>query len=187
MRRREFLKKSTVSGVALAATPLFLNATDKAGSRSAVIGTGEHRYECNHNWGELPSSLEWQTTHNVAVDAAGQVYITHQGHGKKIDTVVVFDPKGKFVHSFGMEWHGGGHGLDIRKEGGEEFIYLSHMSGGGPVVKTNLKGEVVWKKGPPKEADVYKKSDQFHPTNVAFLPDGGFYVARLRTKLHPPV
>jgi hypothetical protein len=31
------------------------------------------------------------------------------------------------VRSFGKQWHGGGHGIDIRKEGGEEFIYLSHM------------------------------------------------------------
>jgi hypothetical protein len=105
------------------------------------------------------------------------VYISHQGHGKKLDTVIVFDPKGKFIHSFGKEWHGGGHGLDIRKEGGEEFIYLSHMSPGGPVVKTSLKGEVVWKKGPPEEAGVYKSPDHFHPTNVAFGPEGGFYVA----------
>ena len=43
-----------------------------------------------------------------------------------MDTVLVFDPKGKFVRSFGKEWHGGGHGIEIRKEGSEEFIYLSN-------------------------------------------------------------
>src|SRR5262249_19750832 len=128
VKRREFLKATTMAG-AVCAAPTILNATDKAGSQKAVIGTGEYRYECNHNWGELPASIQWQTTHNVAVDSAGQVYITHQGYGKDaMDTVVVFDPKGKFVRSFGKEWHKGGHGLDIRKEGGEEFIYLSHMS-----------------------------------------------------------
>ena len=177
MQRRDFLK-TTAAGAALAAAPAILHATDKAGQRSPIIGTGEYRYECNHNWGELPASIKWQTTHNVAVDSAGQVYITHQGYGKDVmDTVVVFDPKGKFIRSFGKEWHGGGHGLDIRKEGGEEFIYLSHMSEKGPVVKTNLKGEVVWKKETPQESGVYKEKMSYRPTNVAFLADGGFYVA----------
>lgn len=177
MKRRDFLK-TTAAGAALCAAPAILNATDKAGSRTPIIGTGEFRYECVHNWGQLPSSIGWQTTHNVAVDAAGQVYITHMGYGKdRMDTVVVFDPKGKYVRSFGKEWHGGGHGIDIRKEGGEEFIYLSHMTEKGPVVKTNLKGDIVWTKETPQEPDVYKGKAAFRPTNVAFLADGGFYVA----------
>src|SRR5947209_4701585 len=128
MRRRDFLKQTAAAGAALAAGPLFLNAADKAGTKAAVIGQGEYRYECLHNWGDLPSPIQWQTTHGVAIDADGLVYITHQGYGKDMmDTVVVFDPQGKYVRSFGKAWHGGGHGIDLRKEGGEEFLYLSHM------------------------------------------------------------
>ena len=96
MNRRDFLKTTAVAGTALALTgPYFLNADDKGGSKNVVIGEGEHKYECIHNWGELPASVEWQTTHNVAVDAAGLIYITHQGIGKVMDTVLVFDPKGR--------------------------------------------------------------------------------------------
>ena len=40
---------------------------------------------------------------------------------------MVFDPEGKFVRSFGKEYHGGGHGIDIREENGQEFLYLSCM------------------------------------------------------------
>src|SRR5262249_49915849 len=98
MNRRKFLTHTVAAGAALSPAPTILNATDKAGSKNAIIGAGEHRYECIHNWGELPDSIKWQTTHNVAVDEAGQVYITHMGQGKDVmDTVVVFDPKGKFV------------------------------------------------------------------------------------------
>lgn len=177
MQRREFLKRSAAAAAAAAGAPAILHAADKSGSKNAVVGQGEHRYECFHNWGELPPKIKWQTTHGVAVDSAGQVYITHQGYGRDVmDTVVVFDPKGKYVRSFGKEWHTGGHGIDIRKEGGEEFLYLSHMTDGGPVVKTTLKGEVVWKKGAPPEAGVYDQKRRFRPTNVAFAPDGGFYV-----------
>jgi hypothetical protein len=179
MRRRDFLKTSTTltTLLALGQAPRVLNAADKAGTKNAVIGEGDYRYECVHGWGELPAAIKWQTTHGVALDAAGNVYVTHQGYGKDVmDTVVVFDPKGKFVRSFGKAWHGGGHGIDVRKEGGEEFLYLSHMSEGGPVVKTTLTGEVVWKLGPPQEAGVYAGKKPYRPTNVAFAADGGFYV-----------
>src|SRR5262249_45145593 len=115
MRRRDFLKQSTALTALLASgTAPAVRAEDKSGTKNVVTGTGEHKYECIHNWGELPSAIKWQTTHGVAVDAAGLVYVTHQGHGKDVmDTVVVFDPKGKYVRSFGKEWHGGGHGIDI--------------------------------------------------------------------------
>ncbi|MFO0878578.1 MAG: peptidase [Gemmataceae bacterium] len=178
MQRREFLSRSLATMLATGVAPLALTAREKSGTKPAVIGKGEHTYECDHHWGQLPSSIRWQTTHGTAVDAAGLVYITHQGYGKDVmDTVVVFDPKGKYVRSFGKEWHGGGHGIDIRKEGGEEFIYLSHMSGNGPVAKTTLEGKLIWKKGAPAEAKVYTNPGSYRPTNVAFATDGGYYVA----------
>ena len=180
MKRRTFLKRTAgalAGAAAWSSAPAILHAADKAGIRNAVIGQGEHRYECIHGWGQLPPSIRWQTTHGVAIDSAGLVYITHQGYGKDVmDTVVVFDPQGKYVRSFGKEFHGGGHGIDIRAEGGEEFLYLSHMSGNGPVVKATLKGEIVWKNGFPAEANVYQDGAKYRPTNVAFLPDGGFCV-----------
>jgi hypothetical protein len=89
--------------------------------------------------------------------------------------IVVFDPKGRFVRSFGKEFHKGGHGIDLRKEGREEFLYLSDFYH-HEVVKTTLKGEVVWRMSYPKEAGVYESVEKYRPTNVAFAPDGGFYV-----------
>ena len=174
MKRREFLAASAT----IAAAPLLVGMTRKADANSPVIGEGAHKFECHHGWGALPGELEWQTTHGTAVDSHGHIYITHQGGGaKKIDTVIVFDDKGKYVRSFGKEWHGGGHGIDIRKEGSDEFIYLCHMSNNGPVVKTTLKGEIVWKKGRP-ETDEYKDAKKpYKPTNVAFCPNGDFFVA----------
>ena len=180
MHRRTFLK-STATAVAATASagPLVLGAEDKAGSKLARVGTGEHTYECHHNWGQLPGDLEWQTTHNVAVDSAGLVYVTHQGHTgmKGLDTVLVFDPSGKFVRSFGKDWHGGGHGIDVRKDGGEEFLYLTNTW--TPTVKackTTLKGDVVWQKGRPEAKEYENPKANYNPTNVAFTPDGGFFI-----------
>jgi hypothetical protein len=180
MRRREFLKRSAAAAagatLAGAGIPAIVKAADKGGTKKAVIGEGEHKYECVHGWGQLPSHLHWETTHGVTVDKAGFVYIKHQGDGgTAMDTIVVFDPAGKFVRSFGKGIYPGGHGIDIRKEGGEEFLYLCDIHH-REVIKTNLKGEEVWKRSYPKEAGVYKDVRGYRPTNVAFAPDGGFYV-----------
>lgn len=178
MQRREFLKTAAAGAALFSHGPLILGAEDKAGTRTPVIGTGEHRYECHHNWGELPADYAWQTTHNVAVDEAGQVYITHQGIGKKMDTILVFDPKGKFIRSFGKEFHGGGHGIEVRKEGGEEFLYLTNTwTPTLKVLKTTLTGQTVWQKGRPEIKEYENPKAGYSPTNVAFCPDGSFFIA----------
>jgi hypothetical protein len=188
MRRRDFLKQTGAAALATATTASapgpFVHAGDKAGGAHPVIGRGEHRYECFHNWGEVPGSIRWHETHGVAIDKAGFIYIKHRAGDRKPkspdeaqDTIVVFDPEGKFVRSFGKEYHGGGHGIDIREEGGQEYLYLSCMFPVNLVVKTDLKGEVVWIKEAPREPHVYDKPGaRYSPTNVAFAPDGGFYV-----------
>jgi hypothetical protein len=105
------------------------------------------------------------------------IYIKHRNNAADpMDAIVVFDPSGKFVRSFGDEYNGGGHGIDIRKEGNTEFLYLSDTKH-GLVTKTTLKGELVWAKGRPQEPGVYKDPKaKYSPTNVAFGPDGGFYI-----------
>ena len=75
MNRREFLATAAVASTG----PTLLGMNRKADEPNPVIGSGEHKYQCFHNWGELPADYAWQTSHNVALDAAGMVYITHQG------------------------------------------------------------------------------------------------------------
>ncbi len=175
--RRSFLKTSTAAIAATAVAPLILNAQDKAGTKTPVLGVGEFKYEAHHGWGELPSHVVWGDTHGVCVDAEGLIYIKHRSRAKKpMDAIVVFDEKGKFVRSFGKEFHGGGHGIDVRKEGKQEFLFLSDVRH-GTVTKTDLKGERVWQMARPEEPEIYKNpKKRYSPTNVAFAPDGGFYV-----------
>lgn len=174
--RRSFIRTAVGGVVTTAAAPTLLGMTDRTGSRRPVMGSGEYTYEAQHDWGELPHSIRWGDTHGVCVDEAGFVYIKHRSKTTApMDAVVVFDPHGKFVRSFGKEYHGGGHGIDVRKEGGQEFLYLSDLSG-RRVVKTDLAGEHVWELSFPEESGVYEKLEQYRPTNVAFAPDGGFYI-----------
>ena len=173
--RRTFVQAASTV-VAGMLTPPIAQSEDKSGGRRPVIGTGDHTFEVLHGWGELPGHLHWGDTHGIVFDAQGQVYITHQSAAADpMDAVVVFDPDGKYVRSFGNEFHGGGHGLEIRKEAGEEFLYLCDVRN-RRVAKLSLRGEVAWMRTFPKESGVYQKAEQYCPTNVAFAPDGGFYV-----------
>jgi hypothetical protein len=186
-QRRDFLKSAGAAAATALTSNFFVHASDKAEAKPAVVGTGEFTYECRHNWAETPEHIQWHATHGVAIDAAGLVYITHRApFGSDVDTVVVFEPPGKFVRSFGKQWVFGGHGIDIRKDGGEEFLYLcitttKPTDGSKPrpglVTKTTLTGEKVWELPFPQESNLYDAPEKYSPTNLAFAPDGGFYVA----------
>ncbi len=175
--RRHFLRAGAVTSAALLTGAPFIRAQDKTGNAPVIVGEGDHQYECMHGWGQLPDTIKWGNTHNVAVDEAGLIYIKHQTSGSApMDSIVVFDPAGKVVRSFGEEYSGGGHGLDLRKEGNQEFLYLCSTKQ-RLVTKTTLRGEIVWATSTPWESGVYDDKKKFTPTNVAFHPDGGFWVA----------
>ena len=101
MDRREFVTSAAAAAVAASTGPTLLGMTRKAGEEHPVIGAGEHKYECHHNWGQLPPDYAWQTTHNVAVDSQGLVYITHQGIGLR--SYVDWQLKKQFYLSGGYE------------------------------------------------------------------------------------
>jgi hypothetical protein len=159
------------------AAPLILGATNKSGSARPVIGSGAFKYEVIHDWGELPASIKYGNTHGVCEDSQGQIYIHHTVHNtsESYDTMVVFDAKGKFVRSWGKDFRGGAHGLHIRNEGKEEFLYLCDTKR-ALVVKTTLRGEEVFTLGFPKESEAYKPGVKYSPTNLAVAPNGDIYV-----------
>ncbi|MCH8922011.1 MAG: hypothetical protein IIA67_02545, partial [Planctomycetes bacterium] len=170
--RRTFIKAASVAALAAPVAPTILAAADKSGSKKPIVGEGAFKYEVTHNFGELPDHVQWGETHGVCVDREGLIYVKHRSHAATpVDAIVVFDAKGKYVRSFGKRFHHGGHGIDVRLEGKEEFLYLSDVTN-RVTEKTNLKGETVWRKTYPKEPGVYKSARQYSPTNICFSPDG---------------
>ncbi len=185
--RRRFLQASAAAAV-VAAAPAVVTAS-KSGS-ALVLGEGDHRFEVHHAWPQLPEKYSWQTTHNVALDEAGNLYVVHEGRAnlKEHPSIFVFDPDGKFLRAFGSEFQGGGHGIEVRKEGSEEFLYVCAYQQVKSFAKMTLEGETVWRKHAPMEAGVYADGEdtnpqkvwgrnRFMPTNFAFLDDGGFLLA----------
>ena len=94
-----------------------------------IVGSGEFTYACVHNWDRtgLPAGHEYgNASHGVAIDSQGLIYITHNGNP---GSIFVFDGDGKFVKAMGEVHNAGpaakGHGISIRKDGGDEFLWLS--------------------------------------------------------------
>jgi hypothetical protein len=126
----------------------------------------------------------------VAVDSEQNLYVIHEGDVKKKEhpSIFVFDSDGEYVRSFGQEFQGGGHGLEIRTEGSQQFLYVTGYKSIKSFAKLTLLGETVWRKRAPIESGAYKpgeesgsdfafQRDRFLPTNFGFLPDGGFLLA----------
>ena len=186
--RRQFLAATAAGTAATLAAPAILTA--KKSDSQIIVGEGDYKFEIVHDWPELPSQFTWQTTHNVAVDKAGNVYVIHEGRADLTDhpAIFVFDSAGKYIRSFGSQYQGGGHGIEVRQEGSEEFLYVCAYQQVKAFSKLSLTGEVVWHKHAPMESGVYAEGEdtnpqkvwglnRFLPTNFAFLDDGGFFLA----------
>ncbi len=184
INRRHFLN---TAGTALAFP--YITGTLK-GNQRPIVGEGDYRYEVIHDWARLPDRFSWQTTHNVAVDRDGFLYVIHEGRSNLTDhpAIFVFDPKGQFVRAFGSQFQGGGHGLEVRDEDGEQYLYVTAYQHLKRFAKLTLRGETVWEHRAPMDSGRYASGeaqtptgawgrDRFMPTNFAFHPDGGFYVA----------
>ena len=186
--RRQFLSSTAAGAAVLTAAPMAFTASRT--SNEVIIGEGEHKYRIRHDWPMLPDKYTWQTTHNVAVDRAGNLYVIHEGRRNQKDhpSIFVFDPERKFLRAFGAQFQGGGHGIEVRQEGSEEFLYVAAYQQVKCFAKMTLTGELVWLKKAPMESGIYAPGEDvsteanwsrkgFLPTNFAFLDDGGFLLA----------
>jgi hypothetical protein len=171
--RRNMLKTLGAGAIAAAVAPHILIAEEAGKTKAVTVGTGDHTYEWI-NWAVLPETHKFGNTHGVQVDSAGRLIVHSQNANP--DSICIFDADGKFVKSWGKDYRGGAHGLQLVKEGNQEFLYLA-VTGQHICVKTTLDGEQVWKLDFPKDCEAYAgKPDGFVPTNIAIAKNGDFYV-----------
>ncbi|WP_068605203.1 NHL repeat-containing protein [Paenibacillus swuensis] len=141
------------------------------GTATVTVGNAFRQYEVAEGWAKLPATITLGYTHGVEVDSAGNVYIFHMNK----PSVVKFDSEGNYLSSWGDEYESRAHGFLLHQEDGEEFFYLTDMS--GRVVKTTLDGKVLLAIETPDLPDIYDADRKFIPTDVAVAPNGDIYVA----------
>ena len=140
-----------------------------------IVGEGAHRYRFHDAWPKLPAHLQWGVTHGVAVDRQGNVHVFHTSRPDAAtkDCVVVFDRAGNFLRSWGSQFVGGAHGMDLIVEDGREILYLTDLQRG--LFKMTLEGELLWHVAQP---EWYRGRDaKYRPSNVAVGPEGDVFLA----------
>lgn len=134
---------------------------------------GAHTYEWVRGWGTLPSGKSLGNTHGcIVVDREDRIYLATDSE----DAVVVFDRDGRMLRTWGKDLAGGLHGMALVEEAGEQRLLLAHI-GRHQVLGATLAGEILWTLDYPKESGLYEKPEQYLPTSIAPLPEGGFLVA----------
>ncbi|MEM9365583.1 MAG: hypothetical protein AAGD07_06265, partial [Planctomycetota bacterium] len=145
------------------------------------------------------SQYHWQISHTVAVDPNNHLYVIHEGDSKLTDhpSIFVFDSEGTYIRSFGQQFQGGGHGIEVHVENGEPYLYVAGYQQTKTIAKMTLKGDLIWQHYAPVQSGVYAVGeasnprkiwgrDRFMPTNFAFLEDeflladgyGSFFIHR---------
>jgi sugar lactone lactonase YvrE len=119
-------------------------------------------------WPQLPAGLKLGAVSGVATDAADCVYVFHRGP----QPVLVFEPDGRFLRSWGDEHVKNAHGLRLDRQGD---VWLTDI-GNHQVLKFTPEGKLLMalgKKGQPGNTpETFDK-----PTDIAFAADGSFYVS----------
>jgi hypothetical protein len=105
----------------------------------------------------------------VAIDKAGNIYVTTD----TLRGILVFSAGGKFQRAVGPTKI---HALEIREEGGTEFIYAARPSE-HEVIKLKLDGTQEWSLKYPEESGKCKDASGFKPCAATVGPDGSIFVA----------
>jgi hypothetical protein len=177
--RRNFLRSLGAAAAVSAIAPpsLFSIYGKNSEGQPVILGAGKHKYEWVRGWGKLPEGMQYGSTHGaVQVDSNNRVYFNTDTE----NAIIVFDQDGKFIKSFGKEWKAdregnGTHGMQIVKEGSQEFIYLTNLYR-HEFAKLSLDGGLVWTQGYPEKSGIYQDKNQFRPTGIAVASNGDFYV-----------
>jgi hypothetical protein len=164
LSRREFVGVAALGSTLALSVPYV--ATAKKTDSNPIVGKGDYQYEVIHDWLQLPAGFQWQITHNVAVDSNGLIYVIHEGDFSKKDhpSIFVFDQKGQCIQAFGKEFQGGGHGIEVRNEGGQDFLYVAAYLHQRSIAKLDTRGRILWRKRAPMEAGVYAEGEDILPS-----------------------
>ena len=145
----------------------------------ATVGMGDYQYEVIENWARLPKSESFGNTSAVATDSHDRVYVFQ----RKDPPVMVFDPDGTFVDSWGIRAFVNPHGIYIANDvvyltDREDSVCLVYTLDGRPLQVLGKRGEHSDTGCDTPGAVVPRAAGPFnYPTEMVPSPSGDFYVS----------
>ena len=138
-----------------------------------ILGQGNFKYRVNRYWGRLERSQHpVNDCHGIIEDAAGRILLLTNNTQNNI---IAYSKKGEFLTSWEHRFPAA-HALRIENVKGSERYWITDHS----ICTISLcdpSGKEIRRIGPDAVAHKYPDITKYHPTNVAFMPDGDFYVS----------
>ncbi len=168
MKRRKFIQQSTVF------TTSFFIAKDMLAKNGGLIyGHGHMRYRMDKLWSKAdPLQNPVNDCHEMVQDAKGRIILLTN---ETQNNILIYNKSGKLLDSWGHDFPGA-HGLTLFNENGTEFLFITDTVK-HQVYKVTLDGRILMTIDVPLETGVYKKADEFIPTETTIGENGDIFIA----------
>lgn len=135
-----------------------------------ILSDGDFQYEVVEGWARIPEDLHLGDVAAIALDRSENVYLFTRG----TEPVIVLDPQGNVLRSWGHGMFGSAHGLDIGPDGA---VYCTDV-GHHVVRKFTPEGRLLLEIGMPGKPAPLMSGEPFRAcTHTALAPSGEIYVS----------
>jgi DNA-binding beta-propeller fold protein YncE len=132
------------------------------------------KYRVNIRFGEepdtMPAGWKFGRVSAVAVNSQREVFVFQRG--PKADPIVVFNPKGEYLRSWGKGMFGNPHGMRVDKD---DNVWVTD-NGDHQVMKFSRDGKLLLTLGTKKKPGTDDKTFN-RPTDIAFGRNGDVYIS----------
>ncbi len=168
MERRKFIKQTVI----VSAT-FFIAKDMMAKDNGPIYGHNNMRYRMDTAWSKAdPNINPVNDCHEMVQDSKGRILLLTN---ETKNNVLIYNKSGQLLDTWGHDFPGA-HGLTLFNENGTEILFITDTVK-HQVYKTTIDGKLLMTIDVPLETGVYKKTEEFIPTETAIDTNGDIFIA----------